>query len=193
MTDRPTPKASVTDVAMASEAASEAVAHHVHGLLGALGVAPRHDRRIDRVFQRLTSGTAVEPRDLLRARRSHAAVDEAVHVHDIAFFSLCERYFLPFFGHVSVAYRPGTWCVDAETITAAIDALSHRLQTQERLTRQIRRLLEDVLAPRAVSVQLTAQHTALLLMSPEKNHATLTTKSSSGHVNHHHNTTEITP
>jgi GTP cyclohydrolase IA len=89
--------------------------------------------------------------------------DEMVIARDIPFHSLCAHHVLPFVGVAHVAYIPGQRIVGLSKLARLVEFLSHRLQTQERLTRQIADALQEALAPRGVGVMLEAEHLCMSL------------------------------
>jgi hypothetical protein len=76
----------------------------------------------------------------------------------MSFYSLCERHLLPFFGHVDVAYIPSGRVIDGSRLPRLIEALSRRLQLQQRLTDQLARAIHTAVRPRGVGVRLEAAH-----------------------------------
>ena len=85
--------------------------------------------------------------------------DQMVTVRDIPFYSTCEHHLAPFFGTADVSYIPNEEViVGLSKINRVVDSFSRRLQTQERITRQIAGCLEDTLAPLGVGVVLRARH-----------------------------------
>lgn len=165
---------------------TSSLAGHIHAVLGALGENPERaglrdtPERVAHAFRSLTIGAAMDPVSLLRSGLIRAATPEMVLVPGVEFCALCERYLLPFFGRVYVAYFPDETTADAETIDRVIDVLARRLQTQERLTHQIHDVFVETLAPRGVATVIRAQHTSILMQGPEKQHPELMTYTCSG-------------
>ena len=88
------------------------------------------------------------------------AIDENnVIIEDIPFSSLCERHMLPFFGTVTVRYKPNGKVVGLSKIPRVIEAYSKRLQIQEQLTQQIAQaLFEKIPDNQGVIVEINARH-----------------------------------
>src|SRR5260370_37834233 len=63
--------------------------------------------------------------------------DDMVVMKDIAFFSLCEHHLLPFFGRAHIGYVPDGRVVGLSKRPRLVCGCSHRLQLQERMTREI--------------------------------------------------------
>lgn len=84
--------------------------------------------------------------------------DGEVQIREIPFYSLCAHHLLPFFGTVSVAYRPGARLAGLGSVPRLVEHLSRRPQLQERLTEQIADALVDSLDPVGVVVHCRARH-----------------------------------
>jgi len=89
--------------------------------------------------------------------------DELVLARDIPFRSVCEHHLLPFTGRACVAYLPGDRILGLSKLARVVEHFSCRPQTQERLTKQIADLLQAELAPRAVGVVMSAEHSCMTL------------------------------
>ena len=79
-------------------------------------------------------------------------------VRAIPLVSVCEHHVLPFTGTAAVAYLPGETFTGLSKLARLVDALSHRLQVQERLTREAADAMEAALRPRGVFVMVEAEH-----------------------------------
>jgi len=77
---------------------------------------------------------------------------------NIRFYSLCEHHMIPFFGVASVAYIPNGRIVGLSKISRIVRFFSHRLNVQERMTRDIAEYLQGILDPRGVGVVVRARH-----------------------------------
>jgi GTP cyclohydrolase I len=106
--------------------------------------------------------------------------DEMVVVRDIEFSSLCEHHLLPFIGHAHVAYIPNGKIIGLSKIPRLVDMYAQRLQVQERLTRQIADILEDVLHPRGVAVVMEAVHMCSFMRGVRKADAKMVTSAMCG-------------
>ena len=91
-----------------------------------------------------------------------------VAVKCVEFYSLCEHHLLPFWGKASVAYYPGTKILGLSKIPRLIDLHARRLQVQERLTESVAADLEALIQPRALVVQVEAQHLCMMMRGVEK-------------------------
>jgi len=84
--------------------------------------------------------------------------DEMVIVSNIPVYSHCEHHLAPIEGFAHVGYIPRGKVVGLSKLARVVDALSRRLQVQERLTVQIADAVEENLSPRGVGVIIRATH-----------------------------------
>jgi len=87
--------------------------------------------------------------------------DELVLARDIPFRSVCEHHLLPFTGRACVAYLPDDRILGLSKLARVVERFACRLQTQERLTKQVADYLQQQLQPRAVGVLMTAEHSCM--------------------------------
>lgn len=126
-------------------------------------------RRVAESLRFLTEGYSLDPSEIVGAAQfEEAEYDDMVTVRGIGFFSLCEHHLLPFFGTASVGYIPNGRVVGLSKIPRIVDAFAHRLQLQERLTRQIAESLQEVLEPKGVAVIVEARHMCMEMRGVEK-------------------------
>lgn len=123
--------------------------------------------RAAKAWLELTSGYGVDVAALLKTFDSDG-YDEMVVVGNIPFASLCEHHLLPFTGHAHVVYIPNGRIVGLSKIPRLVDAYSHRLQVQERMTIQIADALQENLDPLGVMVVLEATHMCATLRGVKK-------------------------
>ncbi|HET8599022.1 MAG TPA: GTP cyclohydrolase I [Segeticoccus sp.] len=89
--------------------------------------------------------------------------DELVLARNIPFRSVCEHHLLPFAGRACVGYLPGDRILGLSKLARVVEHFACRPQTQERLTKQVADWLQEQLAPRAVGVVLSAEHSCMTL------------------------------
>src|SRR2546425_5827781 len=123
--------------------------------------------RVARALRELTNGYGVKPEEVVADAVFDQDYDEMVVVRDIAFYSLCEHHVLPFFGHVHVGYLPKGKVVGLSKIPRLVEVFSHRLQIQEKLTKEIAEALNEAVAPRGVGVVVEARHLCLEMRGVE--------------------------
>jgi GTP cyclohydrolase I len=108
--------------------------------------------------------------------------DELVLVRDIPVQSLCEHHLLPFSGVAQVGYLPSTRIVGLSKLARTVEHFARRPQTQERLTMQVARQLEEQLAPRGVGVVIEAEHSCMTLRGARAHGTRTITSSMLGHL-----------
>jgi len=146
----------------------------VEQLLLQLGENPQREGLVDtpdRVadsLRHLTEGYGLDAADAIGDALFTQDYDEMVLVRDIQFYSLCEHHLLPFFGVCHVAYMPRGRVVGLSKVPRLVDVYAHRLQLQERLTREIAEGLERVVEPDGVAVVVEARHLCMEMRGVEK-------------------------
>jgi GTP cyclohydrolase I len=83
---------------------------------------------------------------------------DIVSVKDIPFFSLCAHHLVPFFGKVSIAYKPKDKVVGLSKLPRLVQHLAAKPQIQERLSTEIVDTLMKELDPEGVIVIINARH-----------------------------------
>ncbi len=155
----------------------------VHALLKELGEDPgreglmRTPQRAADALRFFTQGYEQDPRQILTGALFDVDYDEMVLVRDIDFYSLCEHHMVPFFGRVHVAYIPNGKILGLSKIPRLVEVFARRLQVQERLTMQVARTLEEVLAPKGVGVVVEAKHLCMMMRGIESRSAFAITSS----------------
>jgi len=162
-------------MAATSLTSGDELAETVVSLLEHLGENPDREglletpRRVAESLRYLTEGYAANPASIVGdAIFALDGYDDMVVVKDIAFFSLCEHHLLPFFGRAHIGYVPDGRVVGLSKLPRLIDAYSHRLQLQERMTRQIAEAINAVVTPRGVGVVLEGRHLCVEMRGVEK-------------------------
>ena len=128
----------------------------------------RTPQRVAKSLLQLVGGYAVDPIAVLNSAKFTEQYSRPVIVKNIEFYSLCEHHILPFFGKVHIAYIPNGCIVGLSKIPRVVDILSHRLQVQERFTRELCQCIQQALQPRGVMVVVEAQHMCMQMRGIEK-------------------------
>lgn len=136
--------------------------------------------RVAKAIMDLTRGYGMDAVAVLNSAKFKEEYSQMVVVKDIEFYSLCEHHILPFFGKVHVAYIPDGYITGLSKIPRVVDIFSHRLQVQERMTRQIRECIAEALNPKGVMVIVEAQHLCMQMRGIEKQGAHTVTMDYSG-------------
>jgi len=124
--------------------------------------------RVSRALRELTDGYGVSAADIVAGAVFDQDYDEMVLVKDIPFYSLCEHHMLPFFGSCHVGYLPKGKVVGLSKIPRIVGAFAHRLQLQERMTKEIAEALNDAVAPKGVGVVVEARHLCMEMRGVQK-------------------------
>jgi GTP cyclohydrolase IA len=130
--------------------------------------------RVAHSLRFLTEGYGLDAADAVGDALFEQDYDEMVAVRDVPFYSLCEHHLLPFFGSCHVAYVPSGRVVGLSKIPRLVDVFAHRLQLQERLTREIAEALDRVVKPAGVGVVIEARHLCMEMRGVERPAATVT-------------------
>lgn len=136
--------------------------------------------RVAKAMQYLTKGYSQDPQQILKSALFQENYRQMVIVKDIDLFSLCEHHLLPFFGKAHVAYIPNGYVTGLSKIARVVDVFAHRLQVQERLTRQIKECIQETLNPMGVMVVIEAQHMCMQMRGVEKQNSVTTTSDFTG-------------
>lgn len=131
-------------------------------------------RVADAWSREILSGYAIDPLAIL-STGSSAREKGMVVVHGIRFVSICVHHLLPFYGSAAVAYLPERRLVGLSKIARVVDALAHRLQLQERLTRQITETIAEALDPVGVACRMEAEHLCMTIRGTRKRSARVVT------------------
>jgi GTP cyclohydrolase I len=86
------------------------------------------------------------------------AHDDFVLLNGIETWSLCEHHLLPFRLTVSIAYVPGTRVLGLSKLVRHLEAHTHALQLQERITRDVAHGLAKAAGTDDVGVYAVGEH-----------------------------------
>jgi GTP cyclohydrolase IA len=136
--------------------------------------------RVARMYEELLAGYRTDPIALVNNALFEEEYDEMVLVRDIEFYSLCEHHMLPFMGRAHVAYVPDGRVIGLSKIPRIVDLFSRRLQVQERMTRQIAELINELLHPKGVAVVVEALHLCSMMRGVKKHDSRMTTSTMLG-------------
>lgn len=167
----------------------EELQQHIHRILELIGEDPEREGlvrtplRVAKAMTDLTRGYAQDPVAILNSAKFKEEYSQMVIVRDINFYSLCEHHMLPFYGTVHVAYIPDGEVTGLSKIARVVDCFSHRLQIQERMTKQIRECIQEALHPLGVMVVVEAKHMCMQMRGVEKQNSVTTTSDFSGAFN----------
>jgi GTP cyclohydrolase IA len=116
-------------------------------------------KRVAKSYEEFFSGYDEDPAEVLnRTFEEVEGYDDIVMLRDIALESHCEHHMVPIIGKVHVAYLPNKKVVGISKLARVIEIYAKRLQTQETMTAQIAKTIQDVLQPRGVALLVDAKH-----------------------------------
>lgn len=136
--------------------------------------------RAAKAMQFLTQGYDQDATAILRSAMFKEDYSEMVIVKDIEVYSLCEHHMLPFFGKAHVAYIPNGYIVGLSKIPRVVDVFARRLQVQERLTLEVRDVIQETLNPLGVAVVIEARHMCMMMRGVQKQNSTTTSSAFTG-------------
>ena len=162
---------------------AEKVERLVRELLVEIGEDPEREglrktpHRIADALAYLTSGYAMDVRQLINQATFAQEANNMVMIRDIELYSLCEHHMLPFFGRCHVAYIPKARLFGISKVARLVDMFARRLQIQERLTEQIAQTIMDTIDPHGVGVVIEARHLCMMMRGVQKQNSMLATSS----------------
>lgn len=151
----------------------EKIEHHVREILKLIGEDVEREglletpARVTRMYEEIFAGYEVDPRDVLGVTfdENH---EELVIVKDIVYYSQCEHHMAPFFGKAHIGYIPSGKIAGLSKLARLVEAVTRRLQVQERITSQIADILEEVLQPHGVMVVVQGEHMCMCARGVKK-------------------------
>jgi GTP cyclohydrolase I len=164
----------------------ERITKSVTDILESVGEDPEREGllrtplRVAKAYQELLSGYRTDPIELLNEAIFDVSYDEMVIVRDIEFYSMCEHHMLPFLGRAHVAYLPKGKVIGLSKLPRIVDMFARRLQVQERMTRQIADLVNELLHPKGVAGVVEGLHLCSVMRGVKKHDARMTTSAMVG-------------
>ena len=133
-------------------------------------------KRVIKAFKEYFQGYNDDPSHYLQKTFTEVeGYDDMVIEKNITIRSHCEHHMAPITGVAHVAYIPAKKVVGLSKLARVVEAFSKRLQTQERLTMQIAKIIMNVLKPRGVAVTIDASHQCMTDRGVKKEKATTIT------------------
>jgi len=177
----------IAELRLETEIDLEAIQQAITQILVSLGEDPEREgllktpERVARMYAELLDGYYQDPMLIVNDALFEVTYDEMVLVRDIEYYSLCEHHLLPFFGRAHVAYLPKGRVIGLSKIPRLVDMFAHRLQVQERMTRQIAEFLDELLDPGGVAVVVEGLHLCTAMRGIKKHDARMTTSAMLGY------------
>lgn len=141
----------------------EQIEYHMKELLKLIGEDVEREglletpARVTRMYEEIFGGYSVDPREVLGVTFDEQH-EELVIVKDITYYSQCEHHMAPFFGKVHIGYIPSGKIAGLSKFARLVEAVTRRLQVQERITTQIADIMVEVLKPHGVIVMVEGEH-----------------------------------
>ncbi|MCC3374848.1 GTP cyclohydrolase I FolE [Cohnella sp. REN36] len=151
----------------------EQVEHHIREILKLIGEDVEREglldtpARVTRMYEEIFGGYSVDPRDALGVTFDERH-EELVIVKDIVYYSQCEHHMAPFFGKAHIGYIPSGKIAGLSKLARLVEAVTRRLQVQERITSQVADILEEVLQPHGVMVVVEGEHLCMCARGVKK-------------------------
>ncbi len=129
----------------------------------------RTPERVAEFYEEMLSGYNVDIENIIPVHYETEEHEEIVIVKDIPIYSMCEHHLLPFYGKVHIAYLPKKDRIAGiSKLVRVVEAFSHRLQLQERLSKQIVDTLMKTIQPNGAMVVIEAEHLCMTMRGVKK-------------------------
>ncbi|MEC0248826.1 GTP cyclohydrolase I FolE [Paenibacillus chitinolyticus] len=141
----------------------EQIEGHIREILRLIGENPEREglldtpARVTRMYEEIFAGYEADFRDVLGVTFDEQH-EELVIIKDIVYYSQCEHHMAPFFGKIHVGYIPSGKIAGLSKFARLVEAITRKLQVQERITSQIANTLDEVLEPHGVMVVVEGEH-----------------------------------
>lgn len=151
----------------------EKIEHHVKEILKLIGENVEREglldtpARVTRMYEEIFAGYSVDPRDVLGVTFDEQH-EELVIVKDIVYYSQCEHHMAPFFGKAHIGYLPSGKIAGLSKLARLVEAVTRRLQVQERITSELADIMEEVLQPNGVMVVVEGEHLCMCARGVKK-------------------------
>ena len=133
-------------------------------------------KRLVKAFKEYFKGYDEDAKNLLTKTFGDVeGYDDMVIQKNISIQSHCEHHMAPIIGVAHVAYIPKDKVVGLSKLARLVEVYSKRLQTQERLTKQIATTLMESLDAKGVAVSIDASHQCMTMRGIKKEQATTIT------------------
>ncbi|MNI09327.1 GTP cyclohydrolase 1 [compost metagenome] len=151
----------------------EAIEKHVREILKLIGEDVDREglldtpARVTRMYEEIFSGYETDVREVLGVTfdENH---EELVIIKDIVYYSQCEHHMAPFYGKIHVGYLPSGKVAGLSKFARLVDAVTRRLQVQERITSEIADTMSEVLNAHGVMVVVEGEHLCMCARGVKK-------------------------
>lgn len=136
--------------------------------------------RVTRMYEEIFAGYHIDPKEVLGVTFDERH-EELVIVKDIVYQSQCEHHMAPFFGKIHIGYIPSGKIAGLSKFARLVEAVTRRLQVQERITSEIADIIDTVLEPHGVMVVVEGQHLCMSYRGVKKTGSVTITSGVRGH------------
>ena len=156
------------------EEALATVAHHVRGILTALGLdlndpnLAETDRRVAKMYSEMFHGLREGAEPKVTTFPNEEGYSHMVMEKDIPFYSMCAHHLVFFYGYAHIAYIPNESILGLSKFARILEFYAKRPQLQERLTEQVVTFLVDKLQPKGAMVVIEARHLCVEMRGVKK-------------------------
>jgi GTP cyclohydrolase I len=151
----------------------EQIKYHIREILRLIGEDPDREglretpERVARMYEEIFAGYSVDPKEMIGVTFDEQH-EELVIVKDIIYYSQCEHHLAPIFGKVHIGYIPSGKIAGLSKFARLVDAVTRRLQVQERITSELADIMEEVLSPHGVMVVVEGEHLCMCARGVKK-------------------------
>jgi GTP cyclohydrolase I len=151
----------------------EQIEHHVREILRLIGEDVDREglletpARVTRMYEEIFGGYDADAHDVLGVTFDEQH-EELVIIKDIVYYSQCEHHMAPFFGKIHVGYLPSGKIAGLSKFARLVDAVTRKLQVQERITSEIADILDNTLKPHGVMVVVEGEHLCMCARGVKK-------------------------
>ena len=138
-------------------------------------------KRVVEAYEEFFSGYNQDPKEILsRTFEEINDYDDIVLLKNMDFESHCEHHMVPIIGKAHIAYLPNQRVVGISKIARLLDIFAKRLQTQETMTSQFAKTIDDVLKPKGCAVIIDAFHQCMTTRGVKKSNVSTVTQTFTG-------------
>lgn len=152
----------------------EIISYHFEKILETLGLnlnddslAKTPDRYAKMLVEELFTGLEEKNFPKITTQENKFHYEEMLIESHIAIKSVCEHHFIPILGHCHIAYFPNKKIIGLSKLNRIAKYFARRPQVQERMTKQIKECLTQVLETEDVAVVVDAIHLCVRMRGVE--------------------------
>lgn len=123
--------------------------------------------RVTRMYEEIFAGYEADYKEILGVAFDEKH-EELVIVKDIVYYSQCEHHMAPFFGKIHIGYVPSGKIAGLSKFARLVEAVTRRLQVQERITSEIADIIETELTPHGCMVVVEGEHLCMCARGVKK-------------------------